>query len=78
MKPLQSYGQASPPGDTMRPKARGLAQNGGPPGWLEESIYIILQLSIIFTLPKKRKRYPKKFFVWLNSKNLAEKLCDPK
>ena len=21
----------------MRPKARGLAQHGGPPGWLEES-----------------------------------------
>ena len=21
----------------MRPKARGLAQRGGPPGWLEES-----------------------------------------
>ncbi len=21
----------------MRPKARGLAQQGGPPGWLEES-----------------------------------------
>ncbi len=21
----------------MRPKARGLAQDGGPPGWLEES-----------------------------------------
>jgi hypothetical protein len=22
---------------TMRPKARGLAQHGGPPGWLDES-----------------------------------------
>jgi hypothetical protein len=22
---------------TMRPKARGLTQHGGPPGWLEES-----------------------------------------
>jgi len=22
---------------TMRPKTRGLAQHGGPPGWLEES-----------------------------------------
>ncbi len=22
---------------TMRPKARGLVQHGGPPGWLEES-----------------------------------------
>jgi hypothetical protein len=27
--PLCSY--------AMRPKARGLAQHGGPPGWLEES-----------------------------------------
>jgi hypothetical protein len=27
--PLCSY--------TMRPKARGLAKHGGPPGWLEES-----------------------------------------
>ncbi len=23
--------------DAMRPKARGLVQHGGPPGWLEES-----------------------------------------
>jgi hypothetical protein len=23
---------------TMRPKSRGLAQHGGPPGWLEESV----------------------------------------
>jgi hypothetical protein len=23
--------------ETMRPKARGLAKYGGPPGWLEES-----------------------------------------
>jgi hypothetical protein len=23
--------------DAMRPRARGLAQHGGPPGWLEES-----------------------------------------
>jgi hypothetical protein len=23
--------------ETMRSKARGLAQNGGPPGWMEES-----------------------------------------
>jgi hypothetical protein len=22
----------------MRPKARGLAKHGGPPGWLEESV----------------------------------------
>ncbi len=31
----------------MRPKARGLAQHGGPPGWLEESDPSCLILSVM-------------------------------
>ncbi len=42
----------------MRPKARGLAQHGGPPGWLKESdlagviLYALLSaISVLYRLP---------------------------
>ncbi len=38
--------------DTMRPKARGLVQHGGPSGWLEESDPALpLAFSIPYRLP---------------------------
>jgi hypothetical protein len=40
----------------MRPKARGLAQHGGPPGWLKESdpvgvILYVMDVKGIHALP---------------------------
>jgi hypothetical protein len=37
----------------MRPKARGLAQHGGPPGWLEESdpILYVIDAGLFRTVP---------------------------
>jgi len=40
--------------DSMRPKARGLAQHGGPPGWLEESD----QAGVILYVMDGRYRLP--------------------
>jgi hypothetical protein len=40
----------------MRPKARGLAQQGGPPGWLEKSD----PAGYDFVLKKKKKKKKKK------------------
>ncbi len=31
----------------MSPKARGLAQHGGPPGWLEESLFRTVPVALI-------------------------------
>jgi hypothetical protein len=38
----------------MRPKARGLAQHGGPPGWLEESN----PAGVIFVRDRRGYRLP--------------------
>ncbi len=39
----------------LRPKARGLAQHGGPPGWLEESDLagVILYAVILYVVDGK-------------------------